>query len=539
MREQSLFSNRLEQCYRVLTKRIDWVWIVVLFIFSVLIFTINLGHLPLRDWDEGTVAQVARGIARAPFESLQWLYPILDGNAYHNKPPLMHWLIAIAYRLFGETELATRLPGAILTSLTVPLLYCIGREIFHQRWAALYSALVYVTMLPVIRHGRLAMLDGASVCFFLMMLLCVLRSRRDLRYCLGVGIGLGLICLTKGMLGVLLGGIALGFLWWDTPRLLLSPYLGGAVVIGLIPVVGWFIAQHWQYGQQFTQVGIFDQSLSRIWTGVERNSEPVWYYAVELLKYLWPWLIFMPASVKNLWENRNLSWAKLALVMTCGYFVPISIMSTKLPWYLYPIYPGIALILGAQFAQIHKTPLLSKYPRTWTIGLGFLATVATAGSIYYSFVQPSQTDLQLIFAVVAGTMALSAILSERGDGQFMQVLLWGSYLSLFLFMKSNYWVWELNESYPVKPVAQMVSTSTPQQAKIYTSFPQHRPSLNFYSDRIITPASKTEIQHYWQFQPQSFFLLEESDLQELKLNAVKRLSYTKRWVLVIRDVNRL
>lgn len=535
MREESLSSNRLGKCYRVLTRRIDWLWIIILLLFSVLIFTINLGSLPLRDWDEGTVALVARGIHRAPFTSWQWLYPLLEGNTYHNKPPLMHWLIALMYTWWGENEWTTRLPGAILTAVSVPLLYCIGREIFYQRMAAVYSALVYLTMLPVVRHGRLAMLDGASVCFFLVMLLCALRSRRDLRYCLGVGIGLGLICLTKGILGILLGAIAFGFLWWDTPRLLIHPYMGIAVVIGLIPVAGWHIAQYLHYGQQFTQIGIVHQSLSRIWTAVEENGQPIWYYGWELLKYLWPWLIFLPTSIKITWENRNLSWAKLALVWTIGYFLPISLMTTKLPWYLYPIYPAIALILGAQLAQIQHTPLLSKYPPFWSISLGLLGAIAGIGSIYYSSVQPPQTDVRLILLVVAGTMVLSGILAKRGDQQFIQVLLWGSYLSLFLLMKSNHWLWELNEHYPVKPVAQMLSTATPNQAKIYTSFPFHRPSLNFYSDRTVIPLPPEEIPKYWQSQPQGFFLLQEQDLQSFKLNAVKRLANSTNWILVTQD----
>ncbi len=130
-----------------------------------LLFSINLGELPLRDWDEGTVAQVAREIWRAPAGSMRWLYPMLGGVPYHNKPPLMHLLIAWTYSLLGVNEWTTRLPGAMLTAISVPLLYCIGREIFRQRWAAIYSALIYLTMLPVVRHGRLAMLDGAVICF--------------------------------------------------------------------------------------------------------------------------------------------------------------------------------------------------------------------------------------------------------------------------------------------------------------------------------------------------------------------------------------
>ena len=246
----------------------------------------------------------------------------------------------------GVNEWTTRLPGAILTAISVPLLYCLGREIFRQRSAAVYSALVYLTMLPVVRHGRLAMLDGASVSFFIIMIICVLRSRRDLRYCLGIGISLGLICLTKGMLGLLLGAIALVFLFWDTPRLLTSVYMFIGMLIGSAPVAFWYGAQWLHYGYTFTDTGLVGQSLNRIWTPVEDHSGPPWFYLLEILKYTWPWLLFLPQSLWLTWENRNLSWAKLVLVWSSLYLVAISFMSTKLPWYVFPIYPSLALTFG-------------------------------------------------------------------------------------------------------------------------------------------------------------------------------------------------
>jgi len=175
---------------------IDRLWVIGLLLAALLLYGINLGSLPLRDWDEGIVAQVASEIAKAPEGTLRWLYPTLNGESYINKPPLVHLLIAWAYSLWGINEWTTRLPGAILTALGVPLLYGIGREIFPRRLSAIFSALIYLTLLPVLRHGRLAMLDGAVLCFFLFSMWCLLRSRRDLRYSLGVGIGFGLIGLT-------------------------------------------------------------------------------------------------------------------------------------------------------------------------------------------------------------------------------------------------------------------------------------------------------------------------------------------------------
>ncbi|QKQ76499.1 glycosyltransferase family 39 protein [Nostoc sp. TCL240-02] len=539
MQEGSFIWSHLEKQHRTVGRWIDWVWLIVLLLAAVLLFSINLGGLPLRDWDEGTVAQVAREIWHAPAGSMRWLFPTLGGEPYHNKPPLIHLLIAWAYSLGGENELTTRLPGAILTATSVPLLYCIAREIFRQRWAAIYSALIYLTMLPVVRHGRLAMLDGAMVSFLMLMMLCVLRSRRDLRYCLGVGVSFGLICLTQGLLGVLLGAIAIAFLFWDTPRLLTCYYLWIAIFIGILPVAAWYSAQLIHYGYTFAQIGIVNPSLGRIGSFVEGNPEPPWYYVIELLKYTWPWLLFLPQTVRLTWENRNLSWAKLVMAWSGIYLLVISFMITKVPWYLFPIYPSLALAFGIQLSDTENSPLLSSYPRAWVAGLAILAVVASAGSIYFSWGTTSQTDLQLIFAAVALTMTLAAILAERGDGQFLKILFWGSYLSLLLLMKSNYWVWELSEAYPVKPVAAMIARANPATRKIYTSFPYHRPSLDYYSDRTIIPASVGELEYYWHYNGQPYFLLHTSAFNNLQLDSMKLIDQAEGWKLVTKDTSRL
>ncbi|MHC5676465.1 ArnT family glycosyltransferase [Nostoc sp.] len=539
MQEGSFIWSHLEKQDRTVGKWIDWVWLIVLLLAAVLLFSINLGGLPLRDWDEGTVAQVAREIWHAPAGSMHWLYPTLGGEPYHDKPPLMHLLIAWAYSLGGENEWTTRLPGAILTATSVPLLYCIAREIFRQRWAAIYSALIYLTMLPVVRHGRLAMLDGAMVSFLMVMMLCVLRSRRDLRYCLGVGVSFGLICLTQGLLGVLLGAIAIAFLFWDTPRLLTCYYLWIAILIGILPVAGWYGAQLIHYGYTFAQISLAKPSASGIGTVVEGNSQPPWYYVIELLKFTWPWLLFLPQTIRLTWENRNLSWAKLVMAWSGVYLLVISLMITKVPWYLFPIYPSLALAFGIQLSETENSPLLSSYPRAWVAGLAILAVVASAGSIYFSWGKTPKIDLQLIFAAVALTMTLAAILAERGDGQFLKILFWGSYISLLLLMKSNYWVWELSEAYPVKPVAAMIVRANPATRKIYTSFPYHRPSLDYYSDRTIIPASVGELQYYWHYNGQPYFLLQASAFNNLQLDSMKLVDQAEGWKLVTKDTNRL
>ena len=528
--------------YPAIAKRIDFVWFLVLLSAAILIFTIDLGSLPLRDWDEGTVAQVARDIWRAPTGSMRWLYPTIAGEPYHNKPPLMHLLIAWTYSLGGVNEWTSRLPGAILTAFSVPLLYCIGREIFRQRLVCVYSALIYLTMLPVVRHGRLAMLDGAALCFFMVMMLCLLKARRDLRYSLGVGIGFGLICLTKGMLGILLGSIAIIFIFWDTPRLLFSPYMWLAIFIGSIPVISWYGAQIWRYSDIFTNEGLVQQSLSRIWQSVEGNKGQPWYYLLEILKYTFPWLIFFPSSLRFTWANRNLSWAKLIIVWFGVYLVTISLMSTKLPWYVFPIYPSIALSCGAFFVHSENLPLLKPYPRSWFFTLILIAVIATGGSIYFAFSLTPELDLAVIFVTLSITMILTATLMQKGDKQFLIILLWGTYISLILLMTSNHWLWELNERYPVKPVAEMIQKVDPPTKKIYTSFAENRPSLNFYSDRIIIPTpEKGKLQNLLnilQTEKHPYLLLDQSTFESLPQESIDAIGETNNWVLVTKNTEK-
>ncbi|MBD2662986.1 glycosyl transferase, family 39 [Richelia sinica FACHB-800] len=539
MQEGSFIWSHLEKQHRSAEKWIDWLWLVVLLLAAVILFSINLGGLPLQDGDEGTVARIAKEIWQAGPGSMKWLYPTLGGEPYHHQPPLMHWLIAWVYSLGGVNEFTTRLPGAILTAISVPLVYCIGREIFRQRWAAIYGALIYLTMLPVVRHGRLAMVDGVVASFLLVMILCMLRSRRNLRYCLGVGISFGLICLTKGMMGVFLGAIVLVFLYWDTPRLLTCYYFWLAIFLGCLPVISWYTAQLLHYGYPFNQVDTINSSLTKIDTFTFGKIEPPWYYLLEIGKWTWPWLVFVPHTLRFTWENRNLSWGKLIIIWGGVYLILISLISQKLPWYLFPIYPSLALALGCQLSETENVPFFSSYPRTWVTSFAILAVLASAGSVYFSWGSTAKTDLQMIFAAVALTMTLAAILAERNDGQFLRILVWGSYIALLLLMKSNYWAWELEAAYPVKPVAAMITRVNPRVQQIYTSFPYHRPSLDFYSDRTIIPASPGDLQYYWQYSHQPYFLINQSALANLQLKSVKLIDQAEGWQLITKDGNRL
>ncbi len=538
---RDFLSGRSPNRYFTIHHLIDHLWVLGFFIAALGLFTINLGGVPLRDWDEGTIAQVARNISRASTPE-GWMFPTLSGLPYFNKPPLVHWLIALAYRWGGVNEWTTRLPSALLTATSVPLLYTIGLELFQQRLPAIFSTVIYLTLLPVVRHGRLAMLDGPVLCFFLLAIAWALKSRRNQYYSWTLGLGLGLIALTKSILALLLGAILLLFLAWDTPRLLRSPYLWIGLILGFLPLTLWYGAQVWHYGSSFLTRGIVDQSFSRIWQAVENRSGPPWYYLLEILKLSLPWLLMILPGLGLAWTDRHLSWGKLVLVWSGLYLIAISTMGTKLPWYVLPIYPALALAGGVQLTELwghccEGVPRLTLSWRRWfQWGFRGLALVTLGVTVFLIVLPPvSSWMIPAVLGSLGITFVVVGLLFERSDYQFIGILAWGCYFSLFLLMASPEWVWELKEGFPVKPVAQVLIEHTPVQQPIVTNYPSGRPSLDFYSDRRLIPLPFHQILHTWSDYPQPYLLLDQTGLAQLQSHSreeIKPLGSAQGWTLV-------
>ncbi|MEH2438857.1 ArnT family glycosyltransferase [Nostoc sp.] len=501
-------------------------WLFSLLVISLVLWLIFLGNSALRDWDEGTYAIVAREIYRTG----NWLYPTIQGEPFLLKPPLMQWLIAACYHLGRVQELTTRLPGTVLTALGVPLLYLVGRLAFNESLPALFAALVYLTMLPVVRHGRLAMLDGMTISFFLLLLFCLLKARQNRKYALGVGFCLGLIILTKGMIVLLLGAIAILFLLADRQLALLkSPYLWVGILLGNAPAIAWYTAQWQRYGNTFLEVHFQAQAYDRLVQTVEGNSGPVWYYLLEILKYGFPWLLFLPGGLYLAWKKRHDTWGSLVLLGTIIYLGTISLMRTKLPWYVMPVYPFLALAIGANLSEVWHNRYFRV--RSWTIFLAIISIAGLGGCVYFFLKKESVLIVMSIVLVIS--MGIAAWLVKQRDRNFIPVLFSGMYLVLALLMSSQSWIWELNEAFPVKPVAELIRANVSPGTQIYTSFAYERPSLDFYSDCKVTAATVPILQKM--LSNKSYLLLDNETLQQINLTGSKIIGAANGFTLITKN----
>ena len=489
-----------------------WLWIFL--IAAIFLYTFNLGELPLRDWDEGIVATVAREIYRAELGDYIWLYPRnMDGLPYWNKPPLMHNLIALSYQFFGVSEWSTRLFPSIISALCVPLLYFIGREVFASKKTALLSAVVYLTLIPVVRHNRLAMLDGAVTFEFCLAIWCLLKLQNSdfyqKLYIFGIGVSLGLLCLTKGIaIAFLLSFIILLFIIAEI-RFFLPLFSWQTILIIILcisPAIVWYGLQYAHYGREFINYNLGTQTFNRVINTVENNSQPIWYYLLELVKYSFPWLIFLPGGIKLAIKQWNKTWAKLALIWFGSYLLVISLMTTKLPWYIIPIYPAFALLVGANLEHLVRVQKKIKnyIYQTWLLLFSVIFWLAT---IYYAFISNSKnTDLCLIAVILAVTFTFSTILINKQSHYFISLSV-GLYIALLTLFNTPHAIWELAEAYPVQPIAKLVRENTPSATTIYTSYPYYRPSLNFYSDRSIIPISEVNLPQILSSNKETYLLL--------------------------------
>src|SRR5262249_28825738 len=153
--------------------------------------------------DEGRYAQI-------PKEMLlrgEWVVPTLQGEPYLDKPPLMYWLVALSYRVFGVSPEAARLMPALCVHLTILAVYLLGRRSLGER-AAFWAAVLLAVAPGFVGIARLLLLDGLLVLCVTLSVICgfeaVRTGRLKLGWWLAAATGSRFGLLTKGPIVVVL-----------------------------------------------------------------------------------------------------------------------------------------------------------------------------------------------------------------------------------------------------------------------------------------------------------------------------------------------
>ncbi|RII26237.1 MAG: phospholipid carrier-dependent glycosyltransferase [Geobacter sp.] len=326
----------------------------LLVIFGVAFFQF-LGHLPLFEPDEARYAEIPREM----LERGDFITPLLNHVKYFEKPPLLYWLNAISFSLFGENEFAARFACALAGLLTVLITYHVGRTLFGRR-EGLFAALILGTTTGFLIQARINLTDMLVTFCLTACLGCFAIAVRDSeprrgRYCYLGYISAALAVLAKGLIGIVFPGaiiflyLLLGKRW----RLLKEMRLVTGTLLFLLVSAPWFILVS-QRNPEFAQFFFIHEHFERFLTKVHGRYQPVWFFIPVLLGTMIPWSFFIPTGLKGVWRERLSETGRQALYLAIWaifIFVFFSKSDSKLVPYILPVFPPLALLIGKAFVR--------------------------------------------------------------------------------------------------------------------------------------------------------------------------------------------
>lgn len=284
---------------------------VSMMLFSVAIFAIAVGTGDLRN-DSAVYGWIAkRMVVTGDYFNLYYDW---GDTPYFNKPPLLFWLGALSFHVFGVTTLAAKLVSTAFGVACVAMTYRLARFRFSPAVSAT-AGMVLTSAMFFVRNATGYRPDTGVTFFFLLSLLAGLgmlgewRARSPWRQQWGpwllMGVAMGLGFMHKGPVAVT-GPVVvlLTAAWLRQWRVLFSARWLVSFAIALVIILPWHVQQSLHYGDRFWSVYFGRETASRF-TGDTFRSEPIWNYARTLVMFYWPWLPFMVLGLIAAWRSRR------------------------------------------------------------------------------------------------------------------------------------------------------------------------------------------------------------------------------------------
>ncbi len=365
---------------------------LLLLAVAAFLFLPNLGAPSLWDIDEGNNAEAAREM----LERGDWVVPVFNYQLRVDKPALLYWLQILAYQACGVSEFAARLPSALGALATLLVTYELGRRLFGAT-VGLLAGLVLASTGLFCASAHFAnpdaLLNAFTALTFLFFWRGFAHGRRG--WFLLAGLSTGLAVLAKGPVALVLPAAVIGLfllsvrqvgqLWYR--RLVL-----GLVIFALV-ALPWYAWVGAETKGQFLRGFLLTHNVGRYRNPMEHHGGQPYYYFLILAAGFAPWSVFLGLAAwysGKAWKEspvrpspHGFLWCWIGV-----YFLFFSFSGTKLPNYILPLYPPVAL-LTAHFLDGWRQGTLR--PPAWAlqvsvaclalIGVGTIVALALASGL--------------------------------------------------------------------------------------------------------------------------------------------------------------
>lgn len=333
--------------------------VVFLLIFSLLAFLPGQAKIPPIDRDEARFAQATKQmVATGDYIDIRF-----QNEVRYKKPIGIYWMQAAALHaaeFVSRREMETRIyvyriPSLIGAVAAVIATFWVA-GMFVSRRAAILAAMMMAASILLGVEARLAKTDAMLL---LMVVLCMgvlarayLPRREDepsnpaLPYVFWIALGIGV--LLKGPLILMFIGlpiITLIAIDRSAPWLkALRPLTG--IPILLLVVLPWIAAIVTRTGSTFFADSLGGDMLSKVYSGHEGHGAPPGYFLVLFFFTFWPASLLAGMAVPGVWRDRWDSSVKFLLAWLVPAWIVFELIITKLPHYVLPLYPAVAILLA-------------------------------------------------------------------------------------------------------------------------------------------------------------------------------------------------
>jgi outer membrane protein assembly factor BamB len=345
--------------YSWLSRHADAVFILAILAFSA-VFFVNLGSGVLQASDEQTYSQWAYHMVKTGDYLTPWAYGAISFEI--GKPPLLMWLMSLAYQVFGVTNFASRIWTAGFGAMSLVLVFYLGKKLYN-RPVGFMSAIVLGTFLTFNLFARYAMTDVPLTCFALASIyFFVLSEEKEnpIRNAVLSGLFFGLALMTKQIAALLIPVIIFAYLvatrknlrflftktftlFWGSGVLLFSP---------------WLTYMATRFGNQFWQWYFIYADVTRSASSIEDHFAGYLFYFNYLANNEnWLWIALLPFAT-GLCAYRAFAKHKkqdaLIFLWMAIVLLVFSLAQTRIYWYIMPVFPAFSIAIAALLYQIAK-----------------------------------------------------------------------------------------------------------------------------------------------------------------------------------------
>lgn len=467
------------------------------------------GAHSLWDRDEPRYAVATREM----ITSGDWVVPTFNGGNRYDKPPLIYWLMSVPMRLWGVNEFSARAASGLAGAAAVALVFLFALRLGAAPRSAALAALALLLSPIALMIAKASTTDATlTLAVAAAMFLHWEQGARGFawwRHGLFWAV-LGAAALLKGPPALAIAGLAIAaerltrvYRGWREgragaefarfPRGLGRFAAGLALFFAL--TLPWAILAWRRTEGEYFQIAIGRHVIERASRALESHRGPIVYYLPILLISFFPFLAFGPVALRWMWARRREAAVRFLWLWILPAFVMFSLVKTKLPHYVAPLIPALALGLGLWWDRLAAGEAAAGRG-WWRAGgaLSILAGVAAAVGL------PAAVAFAPFPAMLAPALALGGILGV--SGVWAGALWWRGHAARglapaaggFALVLLLGFLWALPALEPLRPskrIASAIRESAPPAARLI-AVDYQEPTLVFYWGGQVTMLGKRE-----------------------------------------------